>query len=345
MIWNTMKATRLDLVRRGLALSGRHLSTKAFGSPSLSAWLAVLLASSCAGRDREEEVPDTLVAVARVPFTVPVHDGAMRVAISEDQTTLDLRLVAKKLPEHKRRIVQGALVSMTDTPVRCDHISYVLELAEELQAGDTLDVEVDPRAQTHRVADTLSALSLCSKFQEYRIVLHGSNGIGTLPIAWTAWPRCPVDPDTRSCAVPHLRLSEHGLQIEISAAPMPTEPRCGTGVRRFRPLDESWLSESLPAWHDSVLVFEDRECPSIPKSVAEPLVRLAELLEEARRIGPGCEAVVLDVDGSIEWREVADVLAILKIEAAYEFVRLEISEHAEPPNCTRSMRTKTLPTG
>lgn len=345
MSWGAMKPSSPDVFRRGRALAGVYRNKTFVYPPWLIVWLTVLVASSCEVREHEEGLPDALVALARVPFALPVYDRAMRIAISEDHVTLDLRPLADRLPGHKRRFVQKAVVSVTGEPVSCDHFASLLELAEELQLGSVLDLEVDQHARAGQIADVLSALSRCSKFQEHRFVLHGSNGIGMLHVNWRPWPRCPAELIARNCAVPYIWASGHGLQLEMSAVPMPTRPKCATGVPRFQPLDESWQDAASPIWHGHILLLEERACPSIPASVDEPLVRLAGLLEEVQRIGPGCEAVTLDADQSLAWGEVARLLAVLRIEAAYEFVRLEIAEHTVPPDCARSLVAGALPTG
>jgi hypothetical protein len=311
-----------------------------------TAGLLMLVTVGCRDRVPDEEVPETLVAVPQVSSSLPMTERAMRIAVTEAWMTLDLRPLASTLSDEKKRFVRNATARVSPEFTDCNGVSSLFGLANELQRGEVVDLEVHPTVRVGRIADVLQLLRLCTNVTRHRFIVQTPRGIGMLDVDQRWDSVCRASPEDRDCAFPYLTLSDYGVQIEVSAVAVPAEPGCTAGVRRARLLDETWLDDhEVPEWHAHTILVESESCPSVPASGGGEGFDVARVLEEVRRFGPGCPGAVLDVDVELPWSGVAEILAVLRADLAYEFVRFAVSTKNEEPACTNGLVGSEIPTG
>jgi hypothetical protein len=158
------------------------------------------------------------------------------------------------------------------------------------------------------------------------------------------------------------KLEADDKEDEEVKEPLPAEP--GGDDLKFKEVDEKTLKKiehelnkgkgllvmlgvkedepELKDWHGKVMLGPDRACPSVPrKSGKLDLKALAVLIEEVRKMAPGCSQALVSASPFIPWHEMAAVMVTVKVKAGFENLLMTVPSDEgkfDPKTCAEGIR-------
>jgi hypothetical protein len=152
------------------------------------------------------------------------------------------------------------------------------------------------------------------------------------------------------CAEPAMHIGAKGIMVLA----MSGSPDIGCKiVNKQEPLDlkdgaEAAQQESMPFWHNVVMLGPHKECPSVPRQDGKlDLPGLRDLLLAMKAMAPGCQEGIVSASFEIRWGEVISVMETAMADGGFTqlmlAVTIEDEENAEA--CAQGIQPLQLKPG